>query len=285
MRNVGSDITVLVEEPNPGEGHSSVCFLVWNWLEHPLTIIPDGFGTHGGTGGWGLAVALELINFCKIPLNEHWIPPDQFERFASGFPRKKDIELIEKHPYGVPSWPAYRREFHGLEWREALHGAPVPFPYGLVLPELMVDLDGFDDDPESAIWKVMRRFETALRTMGGYGADLIGENLVNQATGDSGTLQPKGDVENEIKNWKGLFRGLIGAIRNPHGHRVVETDRSVAVEQILMVDLLLRKLKDDYPDRYKVWQGSLRPEKKAWWEDEDDGEDEPPEPPKRDRSE
>lgn len=57
--------------------HDRVMFVVWNWLEEPdITIIPDGFGTHGGEGGAGLSTVLALIQYYKIPLG-HIIVTDQ----------------------------------------------------------------------------------------------------------------------------------------------------------------------------------------------------------------
>jgi hypothetical protein len=45
-----------------GQKSDGVMFVVWDWLEKPdITIIPDGFGTHGGEGGSGLSTVLALI--------------------------------------------------------------------------------------------------------------------------------------------------------------------------------------------------------------------------------
>jgi hypothetical protein len=56
--------------------HDGVMFVVWNWLEESdITIISDGFGTHGGEGGAGLSTALGLIQFYSIPI-EHVIVSD-----------------------------------------------------------------------------------------------------------------------------------------------------------------------------------------------------------------
>src|SRR6266702_4131517 len=49
-------------------GPDRVLFLVWNWFYPGLTIIADGFGTHGSEGGTGFSTVLGLIKFYEIPL-------------------------------------------------------------------------------------------------------------------------------------------------------------------------------------------------------------------------
>jgi len=45
------EITVVFQKKQPGEDSYAVCFVIWDWLGCELTIVPDGFGTHAGTGG------------------------------------------------------------------------------------------------------------------------------------------------------------------------------------------------------------------------------------------
>lgn len=69
-------------------GNSSnmrVLFLVWDWFYPGITIISDGFGTHGGEGGAGLSTALGLIQFYNIPLLQVWIHDETaFDKLAHG---------------------------------------------------------------------------------------------------------------------------------------------------------------------------------------------------------
>jgi hypothetical protein len=64
--------------PRPEQVLDAVLFVVWDWLESDITIIPDGFGTHAGTGGWGLAVVLEHYDRlpadlqAELPLKRIW---------------------------------------------------------------------------------------------------------------------------------------------------------------------------------------------------------------------
>jgi len=60
-----------------GKPDDDVLFFIWDWpRERNGTVIPDGFGTHFGEGGTGLAAVLGLIRFCGVPL-EHVILYDE----------------------------------------------------------------------------------------------------------------------------------------------------------------------------------------------------------------
>jgi hypothetical protein len=63
-----------------------VLFLIWDWCYSPnLTIIPDGFGTHSGTGGRGLSAALGLIKYYRVPLRQLRVYEQQaFRELAAG---------------------------------------------------------------------------------------------------------------------------------------------------------------------------------------------------------
>ena len=69
----------------PRKGSSRVLFLVWNWIYSEVTIIADGFGTHGGEGGAGLSAVLGLIKFYKIPLFQARLDNQElFQELAEG---------------------------------------------------------------------------------------------------------------------------------------------------------------------------------------------------------
>ncbi len=94
-----------------GDNYDSVMFVVWNWLEAPdFTIIPDGFGTHGGEGGIGLSSVLALIQYYKIPL-EHIIVTDEaaFNELAEEgkLSERMFLALKRAKPY---DWKYYRVE-------------------------------------------------------------------------------------------------------------------------------------------------------------------------------
>ena len=89
-----------------GYDHEAVLFLVWNWADQGLTIIPDGFGTHVGSGGAGLSAALGLIKFYELPLLEVWIRNKKAFRELAGGKLTEEMfdELQEAQDY---NWDFY----------------------------------------------------------------------------------------------------------------------------------------------------------------------------------
>ena len=252
-----NEMTVVFQEREPSERTTGVCFVAWDWMGSEVTIISDGFGTHSGTGGWGLKVALELVAFHRIDLHECWMPRDGFERIVAGRLREADKSKLRETTSWGSVWERYQGDFGPTVWSEALVHADLPMRFDMVLPELLYDVRGFDTNPNDAVLSAVRRLETALRDMGNLNAGDVGQRLVNQAMGDDGSLRPKGATEDEKVGWANLYRGIIGAIKNPLSHRDVPIDHTTAIEQILLTDLLLRKLKLDYPEQFGQWSKSV----------------------------
>src|SRR5947199_5011118 len=74
---------VLLRDPR-GNSHR-VLFLVWDWIDSEITIIPDGFGTSGVGGRAGLSVVLGLIKYYQIPLFQSQIDDkEMFQELAGG---------------------------------------------------------------------------------------------------------------------------------------------------------------------------------------------------------
>lgn len=93
-----SKITV-VSNTARGYNHESVLFLVWDWAFPNLTIIPDGFGTHGGGGGAGLSRVLGLIKFYRIPLfHLRVFDQDMFSELADGKLTEEMFEEAQEAP-------------------------------------------------------------------------------------------------------------------------------------------------------------------------------------------
>lgn len=245
------EITVLFCEPRQGADASAVCFVIWEWLGCEITIVPDGFGTHGGTGGWGLAVVLSLIQFYGIPLKEKWVEEDQFERIANGHPTARDCRELHQADHGAPSWTLYQGDFDTHLWAQVGNQfETAAFPYWVIEPELLNDVKDFERNPGIAAFQAARRLEMLIRAFDPSLAELTGQDLVNRALGRGRDFEPKGATISEGESWAHLFRGVVGAIRNPEGHRDQQLKKEDAMGQILTVNLLLRKLKADYPDKF-----------------------------------
>src|SRR5216684_9050142 len=148
-------ITVLFCHKRPGEDSNAVCFIIWDWFDHEITIVPDGFGMHNGTGGWGLAIVLELIEFYQIPLQEKWVDPDQFERIADGYLTADDLQQLHQPDFGAPSWLFHKGNFGSELWSQ-LPRETSPFPYWLVEPELIEDVKTLEQNPGIAVFQAVR---------------------------------------------------------------------------------------------------------------------------------
>jgi Protein of unknown function (Hypoth_ymh) len=244
------EITVVFQEQQPGEDSHAVCFVVWDWLDCEITIVPDGFGTHAGTGGWGLAVVLSLIQFYQIPLKEKWVEARQFERIASGHLTARDREQLHQADHCSPSWPSHVGDFGSHLWAQAGYET-AQFPYWLIEPELLGDVKDVERNPGSAVFQAARRLEMLVRALGPYPAELVGQGLINQAMGEGRPFEPKGATASGRQAWAHLFRGAMGAIRNPEGHRDQQLKLEDAIGQILTVNMLLRKLKQDFPNTFQ----------------------------------
>lgn len=244
------EITVVYEDDR-SKNYQIVCFVVWEWMRTEVTIVPDGFGTHGGTGTWGLAVVLELIQFYGVPIREKWVDTEQFERIADGYPTESDLEALRQADMGAPSWPMELRSYGSGLWRALGNVMPEQFPYWLLEPELLTDVKGLEQDPAVAVFRTVRRLEILIRGMGPFEASLVGQDLISRALGGkSGQFPLMGSTDSEAQAWEQLFRGAIGAFKNPHSHRDVKLSVQDAAGQIFAVNMLLRKLKKDHPDKF-----------------------------------
>lgn len=121
----------------------------------------------------------------------------------------------------------------------------------MIEPELLNAVKDLEHHPGSAVFQATRRLEMLLRSLGGYPADLTGQALVNEAMGSGRPFEPHGATASEQQAWAHLFRGAMGAIRNPEGHRDQQLKREDAIGQILTVNMLLHKLKQDFPDAFR----------------------------------
>jgi hypothetical protein len=170
--------------PDDENKHYSVSFVVWDWLDTEITIIPDGFGTHSGTGGWGLGLVLALIEFYQVPLGEKWINDvQQFERINDGGLAARDRKALHEPDYWAPSWPLHAREYSQDLWVDVLPEVARHFPVWLLEPEIVEYAKDIGKDADRAVFRAVKRLEVMIREIGGLDAHLLGENLINEAMG------------------------------------------------------------------------------------------------------
>jgi hypothetical protein len=73
-------------------------------------------------------------------------------------------------------------------------------------------------------------------------SNLIGRELVNKVFGQSGSLADRFTVSGERDGYRDLFAGVVGVIRNPSAHRLVDPTPEEGGATLVFVNLLLRKL-------------------------------------------
>lgn len=95
------------------------------------------------------------------------------------------------------------------------------------------------NNSQAAIEHAFTVFEDYLRKRLGLGADVYGENLINQAFGKHGKLT-YGAVENEDKGVRDLMAGAYATFRNPRKHRIIEDDTYTALSILSLIDLIIR---------------------------------------------
>lgn len=97
---------------------------------------------------------------------------------------------------------------------------------------------------ETAVWVAMRAVEVALREASGADAHSYGNGLLAHAfANESGTLIDYELPDAERQAVAYLFRGAIGALKNPHSHREIRIEDSTeAAEIVVFASLLLRIL-------------------------------------------
>jgi uncharacterized protein (TIGR02391 family) len=98
------------------------------------------------------------------------------------------------------------------------------------------------EDYDSAVLKAMKQVEISVRTACGYGAAVIGTDLMRKAFHpESGPLTDKSVVAAEREARQHLFAGAIGSYKNPQSHRHVDLDDPhEAIEQVILASHLLR---------------------------------------------
>jgi hypothetical protein len=125
----------------------------------------------------------------------------------------------------------------------------------------LADLTNFDDtlkqrclpilgagatDPmlwDSAVRTAGVVLEERLRDVGKISdQNITGRDLVNRIFGQSGTLANKFTISAERDGYRDLFAGVVGVIRNPSAHRLVDPTPEEGGATLVFVNLLLRKL-------------------------------------------
>ena len=96
---------------------------------------------------------------------------------------------------------------------------------------------------EQAVFVAMKAVEVRVRSLAGFGNDMIGVPLMTKAFREGGPLTDPEAVPGEQVGTMNLFQGAYAVLRNPAGHREVNYDDvTEAAEAVATASLLMRIL-------------------------------------------
>ena len=72
----------------------------------------------------------------------------------------------------------------------------------------------------------------------------VGRDLVNKVFGKTGTLAAKFALETEREGYRDLYAGVVGTLRNPSAHRLIDPEPHQGGASIVFINLLLKMLDD-----------------------------------------
>jgi uncharacterized protein (TIGR02391 family) len=97
---------------------------------------------------------------------------------------------------------------------------------------------------EDAVFRAFRRIEEEVRTRSRCDATDLGVSLISKAMGPKSPILRFRPVDSEQEAVHSLFRGAIGAFKNPSSHRSVNYPDAMRVVEILAFASLLMHLLD-----------------------------------------
>jgi hypothetical protein len=96
---------------------------------------------------------------------------------------------------------------------------------------------------DSAVRTATVILEERLRDVGTIADQMtVGRDLVNRVFGKTGTLTGKFTVDSERESYRDLYAGVVGLVRNPSAHRLIDPMPEEGGVLIVLVNLLLTKL-------------------------------------------
>jgi hypothetical protein len=96
---------------------------------------------------------------------------------------------------------------------------------------------------DSAVRTAAVVLEERLRNVGGISdSSVIGKDLVNKVFSKTGSLASKFTNDSERDSYRDIYAGVVGLIRNPSAHRLIDPTPEEGGVSIVLIDLLLRKL-------------------------------------------
>jgi uncharacterized protein (TIGR02391 family) len=98
---------------------------------------------------------------------------------------------------------------------------------------------------EAAVWVAVREVEIALREVSDADPFRCGQGLLSRAfSKDAGLLNDRELPEAEQQAIANLFRGALGALKNPHSQHNIRFDDPVEAAEIVIFSSLLLRILD-----------------------------------------
>jgi uncharacterized protein (TIGR02391 family) len=104
-------------------------------------------------------------------------------------------------------------------------------------------------ESENANFVAMKAVEVRVRTLGGYGDEMVGVDLMTRAFKVGGPLADPATPPGEVDGTMMFFRGAYAVLRKPSGHREVSFDDVTEASEAVMTASLLMRMLDRIEER------------------------------------
>jgi uncharacterized protein (TIGR02391 family) len=189
------------------------------WNQRNYILEAQQYGGYSGEAARALAEAFAWLNARGLIARD----PDQTSADAI-FITRMGRRVVEDGP---DSFYATERLQSGIH----------PIIEGKARPQFLIG------EYEQGVFGAMKAVEIRVRTLAGFGNDVIGVALMNRAFGRSGPLVDASAEKGEQEGTRALFAGAYAVFRNPAGHREVDYDDvTEAAEAVQTASLLMRIL-------------------------------------------
>ncbi|HST43692.1 MAG TPA: TIGR02391 family protein [Luteimonas sp.] len=196
-----------------------------------------------GEGPGGLALALHLLRFFKIPVEEVRVTSALLQRLDEAALTHADLHHVERCSVVRPI-RIYDYMHDGLRERASAGTVPLrllasKIPWSLLDPRLGDLALMMRSDSDRAVFEAFRRLEWTVKERCVMGSDVNGVQVFKKAfRGHGAILQWPGLSSSEVEGRAQLFEAAFMSYRNPRAHREVGGDSSRAYSEFSIINEL-----------------------------------------------
>ena len=178
----------------------------------------------------------EWVNACRVAFGELFVAPplasDDIRASGAVYPRLDKLRtLIAEVRTGLANKATETQEIKNHDLDD-LHPQIAKRSKELLLAGVL----------DVAVFNAFKTLEDAIRTKANAPADAVGVTLVKVAMNPMNPILTFSCVPAEQEAFHSLYRGALGAFKNPHSHRFVNIDIREAVDLLRFATLLMRLL-------------------------------------------